>query len=106
MPDLFDTLVDGVAERTDLVEAAGKRAEDGEQPALVADVEALAADIVRRALQASAVGIAVQMRAVYRHVKAEAAALEKEDPRQIRAITSVDIAARQARQAANADSEL
>lgn len=96
MPNLFDTLVDGVAERTDLVEAAGQRAESGEQPALVSDVEALAADIVRRALQASAEGIAVQMRAVFRHVKAEAVALESEDPRSVRAITSVDVAARQA----------
>lgn len=97
MADLFRTLVDGVAERDDLVAAAGERAAALPPPKVAGrTVDEVAADVVRLALIASAAGLKAQMRAAVKHVTAEAKAVTATDPRKVRAVTDIDVAERKA----------
>ena len=97
MADLFRTLVDGVAERDDLVAEAGARAEELPPPKVAGrTADEIAADVVRLALLASLAGIKAQMRAAIKHVIAEAQAVIGADPRKVRAVTDIDVAERKA----------
>lgn len=97
MADLFRVLVDGVAERDDLVVVAGERAEELPPPNVAGrTVDEVAADVVRLALIASVMGLKAQVKSVMRHVTEEAKAVAGTDPRKVRAVTDIDVAERKA----------
>lgn len=92
--NLLETTIDGLSERAKLVVEAGERA--SEMTVKVGDFDSTVADIVQKAVQASVIGIAKQMRAVSKHVRDEAEAIKREDPRSLPAITNIHIAEREA----------
>lgn len=99
--DLFEVLVDGVAATDEQADAAVERARamtvdhllDGETADEVVE------EIMRMALVASLQGLADQMSTAADMVREEAAALKREDPTKVKAITSLAVANRRVERA-------
>ncbi len=99
--DLFDAIVEGVADTDDegaaavaRVDASGIRGPDA------------VSEMVRRGLVAAAQGLDAQLAVVLAMTEREGEALKSQDARSVRAITNADIAAARAKRVAvNQDKE-
>lgn len=97
--DLYDVIVNNVADTDEEVDAAGERAKargvgDTARAATSADDVVLRAS--RQKLIASLLGLGSQTGVSADQVRAEAAALKRQDPRSIPAVSKIDVARRRA----------